>query len=185
MTKCLVASMCLAMVVSVSAFSQQSPAADAAPSKAEVRRFLELMQVRARMVQMVAGMKEQGRRGAEAALRAKISDPTPEQLARATKIGDDVFQDFPIDEMVDAVVPIYQRHLTKSDLDAVIAFYSSPAGQKLLKESPAMMAEAMKAGGDIMLKRLPDMNQRIESRVGEMVNGEQSSRDQKSSPVPK
>jgi hypothetical protein len=130
-------------------------------------------------------MKEQEKRGAEAALRAKISNPTPEQLEKAMKIGDAVFQEFPIDEMVDAVVPIYQRHLTKADLDAVIAFYSGPTGQKLLKESPAMMSEAMKAGGDIMLKKLPALNQRIEAEIAEMVKEEPPSGDKKPNPAQK
>jgi hypothetical protein len=172
MKKRFVASMCLAVALSLPSFSQQLPVADTAPSKDEVQRFLDLMQVRARMVQMVDGMREQGKRGAEAALRAKIHNPTPDQLEKATKIGDAIFQDLPIDEMVDAVVPIYQRHLTKADLDAVIGFYSSPTGQKLLKESPAMMSEAMKAGGDIMLKRMPELNQRIETQIAAMVKEE-------------
>ena len=88
------------------------------------------------MLQMVDGMKEQGKRGAKAAVRAKIPNPTPDQLEEATKIGDVIFRDFPIDEMVDAVVPIYQRHLTKADLDSIIAFYSGPTGQKLSEGEP-------------------------------------------------
>ncbi len=55
------------------------------------------------------------------------------------------------------MIPIYQRHLTKTDLDAVISFYASPVGQKLLKEQPAMMAESMQAGQNIMLSKVGDI----------------------------
>jgi hypothetical protein len=71
------------------------------------------------------------------------------------------------------MIPIYQRHLTKSDLDAVIVFYSSPVGQRLLKEQPAMMAEGMKAGQDIMLKKVPELTQRINTQVAQLVRDAQ------------
>jgi Uncharacterized protein conserved in bacteria (DUF2059) len=53
------------------------------------------------------------------------------------------FKAFPIDELIDAMVPIYQRHFTHADLVGVIEFYSSATGQKYLKEMPAMMSESM------------------------------------------
>jgi len=150
----------------------QAVASPDAPSKEEVSRFMDLMQVKARMVQIMNGMKDGMKTGAEAGLRQQLPNPTPEQLAKADNLANVVFQDLPIDEMVDAMIPIYQRHLTKADLDSVIAFYSSPAGQKLLKEQPAMTAEAMKAGQDIMLKRIPDLTQRLNREVAQLAKEE-------------
>jgi hypothetical protein len=135
-------------------------------------RFLDLMQIRARMVQMMEGMKGGMKTGAEAGLKQEVPNPTPEQLAKADFIAETVFKDIPIDEMVDAMIPIYQRHLTKADLDAIIAFYSSPAGQRLLKEQPGMMAEGMKAGQDIMLKRVPELTQRLNAEVDRIAKEE-------------
>ena len=70
------------------------------------------------------------------------------------------------------MIPIYQRHLTKTDLDAVIAFYSSPVGQRLLKETPVITSEAMKAGQDIMLKKVPDLTQRLNQEVAKLAKEE-------------
>ena len=56
---------------------------------------------------------------------------------------DEMFGNMPWDEMLQAMVPAYQRHFTKGDIDNLVAFYSSPTGAKLLRETPAMMAEAM------------------------------------------
>lgn len=49
----------------------------------------------------------------------------------------------PVDEMLGDMTVIYQRHLSRADVDAFIAFYSSPAGQHLLDEQPAIMKEYM------------------------------------------
>jgi hypothetical protein len=43
------------------------------------------------------------------------------------------------------MIPVYQRHFTKSEIEALIAFYASPAGQKFLHEMPAVTAETMRA----------------------------------------
>jgi uncharacterized protein len=165
---------CLFLVVTFAAatFAQQTAVVNAAPSKDDVLRVLDLMRVRAGMVQMVDGMKAAMKKGAEEGFRRKLPAATPEQLAKCNAVTDVVFKDFPIDEMVDAMVPIYQKHLTKSDLDAIIGFYSSPVGQRLLKEQPAMMAEAMQAGQDIMLRKLPDIEERLKTKVAQLAEEE-------------
>lgn len=45
-------------------------------------------------------------------------------------------------EMIDIYAPIYQRHLTLTDLKDVIAFYESPVGKKLGNAAPAIIKEA-------------------------------------------
>jgi hypothetical protein len=47
--------------------------------------------------------------------------------------------------MLNDMIPIYQRHFTKAEIDALIAFYSSPPGQKFLHEMPAVTSETMRA----------------------------------------
>ena len=133
---------------------------------------MDLMHLRAQMEQLLDGMKKGMKAGAEAGFKQKIPDATPEQLAKLDFITEAVFKDFPIDEIIGAMVPIYQKHLTKSDLEAVIAFYSSPVGQKLLKEQPAMMAEGMQAGQDIMMRKLPDIQERLKTKVAQLAEEE-------------
>jgi hypothetical protein len=165
-------SLFLLVVLGTASVAQQAATPHDAPSKADVLRFLDLMQIRARLEQMMEGMKNGMKTGAEAGFKAKIPDATPAQLEKVDAFANVVFQDFPLDEMIDAVIPIYQKHLTKSDLDAVVAFYSSPVGQRLLKEQPAMMAEGMQAGQDIMLRRLPELGKRIDTKVAQLADEE-------------
>jgi hypothetical protein len=49
-------------------------------------------------------------------------------------------------ELIEKIVPIYDKYYTIDDLKAVNAFYSSPAGQKILGTLPQVMQESMKAG---------------------------------------
>ena len=148
--------------------AQTTAASDDTPTKADVLKFMDLLQVRARMEQMMDGMKNGMKEGARAGFKTKVTDASPAQLEKVDAITDIIFKDFPIDEMIDAIVPIYQKHLTKSDLESIIAFYASPVGQKLLKEQPAMMAESMRAGQDIMLRKLPQIEERIKAKVDEL-----------------
>ena len=146
----------------------QAAAGSDVPSKQDVLRLLDLLQVKARIVQMLDGFKSGMKAGAEAGLKQHLPNATPEQVAKVDALADTVLQDIPVDEMMDAMIPIYQRHLTKTDLDSIITFYSSPAGERLLKEQPAMMAEGMKAGQDIMLKRIPALTQRLNTQVAQL-----------------
>jgi hypothetical protein len=78
-------------------------------------------------------------------LKKRHPDLSDAELARRDRESEDLIKNFPMDEMLNDMIPIYQRHFTKSDIDALIAFYSSPAGQKFLHETPAVTAETMRA----------------------------------------
>ncbi len=48
---------------------------------------------------------------------------------------------YSVDEMIADVIPVYQRHFTKDDVNSLIEFYSTPAGQHLLALTPVIMKE--------------------------------------------
>ncbi len=49
-------------------------------------------------------------------------------------------------EMIEKIIPVYDKYYSVEDLKAVNAFYESPAGQKVLSTLPQVMAESMKIG---------------------------------------
>jgi len=142
-----------------------------------VLKFLEVTQARDRILQMFDGMGKQARLGADQAFKEEVPDATPEQIARVEQIADTLFREFSPDEMIDALVLIYQKHLSKSDLDAILVFYASPAGQKVLKEMPAILAESMEVGGEIGRKKMGAINQKIEQQMADMIREEQNRRE--------
>ncbi len=50
------------------------------------------------------------------------------------------------DELVDLAVPIYVKNLTVDEMQAAIAFYSTPQGRSLVSKLPVIMQESMTAG---------------------------------------
>jgi hypothetical protein len=97
---------------------------------------------------------------------------------------DEIFKGVPIEEMLQAMVPVYQKHLTKGDLDAIDAFYSSPTGQKLLREQPAMVAEAMQASTPIIQKMMKTTMDRVQQEVAEALKDPKGKSDKDSKVTP-
>jgi hypothetical protein len=48
--------------------------------------------------------------------------------------------------LLDTIVPLYAKHFSKSELNALIDFYTSPAGKKLAEKQPLILQESMMAG---------------------------------------
>jgi len=129
---------------SASAQTTVSVAPDAA-SKEDVRKLFDLMSSREQMAQMMQQVFAQMRSMNREEVKKRHPDISDAELARMDRESEDLIKNFPIGEMLNDMVPIYQRHFTKSEIDALTVFYSSPAGQKFLHEIPAVTAETMRA----------------------------------------
>jgi hypothetical protein len=105
--------------------------------------------------------------------------------ARMNKMMDDTMKAFPWDEMLESMVPVYQKHLTKGDIDAIVAFYSAPTGQKLLREMPAMMAEAMESMTPILRNQMDAMTERMQVEIAQMLKESGAKPGGKSQTTPK
>jgi len=151
-----------------------------APTREQVLRLFDLLQIRRNMVVMMDGMKKAAQAGAEESFRQRVPDPTPKQLELLNQMMADAFGDMPLDAILDAIIPVYQSHLTKTDIDEIIRFYSSSVGQKLLREQPQMMQEGMKAASEVQQQRMEIVGKKMEQRMQELV---EASPDK--SPAPK
>ena len=49
-------------------------------------------------------------------------------------------------QLLERLLPLYDKYYTLEDLKAVNAFYSTPAGQKILSTMPQLMQESMEIG---------------------------------------
>jgi uncharacterized protein len=134
----------LAFSMSAGAQTTVSVAPDTA-SKEDVRKLFDVMASREQMKQMMQQVFAQMRTLNHDELKKRHPDVSEDDLARLDRQSEDLLKNFPLDEMLSDMVPIYQRHFSKPEIDALIAFYSSPPGQKFLHEMPAVTAETMKA----------------------------------------
>lgn len=163
MKRLLIVLACLAFSVSALAQILDEPA-----SKDDVILYLrtmhahdmleKTMQVQSRSMQQL--VREQ-------VLKEKGSVP-PEFDAHFQKTMDELVRGMPVDEITEAMIPAYQKHFTKGEIEAMNTFYSSPIGQKVLQELPAVMQEGAQAAMPIMSKYLSEWNDRMQQELKEM-----------------
>lgn len=66
------------------------------------------------------------------------------------QVPEEFWQDFMVkakpERMVDLVVPIYMEHFTDEEIDAMLVFYKSEAGQSVIRKLPIVTQESILAG---------------------------------------
>jgi hypothetical protein len=134
----------LALSICAAAQTTVSIAPDAA-SKEDVKKLFEVMASREQIRQIMQQVFTQMRSLSREQIKKRHPDVSDEDLARMDHQSEDLLKNFPVDEMLSDMIPIYQRHFTKSEVDALTTFYSSATGQKVLHEMPAVTAETMRA----------------------------------------
>ena len=149
--------------------SVASASADQA-TKEEVRQLFELMKLRKMFNSVMDVVKQQMPGMMDGVVKQTLPDATPEQIQQfndfMTTEMTRMWASMPVDEMLDAMVPAYQHHLTHSDVQDLIHFYSSPTGQKLLAETPAITQEYMQQANPVMqrwiMKEMQQMKENAE-----------------------
>lgn len=174
-------------LVALPLFGQSTPAQQAAPdqsaptasaippdqqaTKEQVEKMFEVLRLRKQMetmMNMVPRMVEQSFQMQMKSINEKLPQGkrmTPQDQAAIQKVMNKYMEQarniYSIDEMIADAVPVYQRHISKSDADAVIAFYSSPAGQRLLDETPAITREYM----GVVMSRMQTRSARLSDEM--------------------
>ncbi len=80
----------------------------------------------------------------------------PEAAARVQRVFDDPAL---VDEMIEAVVPLYASRFTVGEIEQIAAFYRSPVGAKMLAATPQIVNESMQIGQKIMIPRVNKLMQ--------------------------
>jgi hypothetical protein len=68
---------------------------------------------------------------------------------------------YPVHEMLEDMAPVYQKHFTDTDMQAITTFFESEVGKKFIHESGPMMQEAMAV-------IMPKMNARVQAQMADM-----------------
>ena len=159
----------LALVLAIfgsAAFAQQSPS-DTPATKQDVQKYLDAMHSREMISQMMDSMlKVQHQMIHEQFLKEKDRLP-PDFEDTMNKFLDDFMKSFPWDQILESTVPIYQKHFTKGDLEALAAFYSSPTGQKVVRELPAITAESMQTMMPLIQKQVTSLTENLQRQIAQ------------------
>jgi hypothetical protein len=126
---------------------------DQQPTKEQLAKLFELMRVHQQvqsLLKMMPALVQQQMQVQAKDIEAKHPEcnlSKPENQAAFDKVMNKFMEKainiITIDEMLDDMTVIYQRHVSSTDVDALIVFYSSPAGQHLLDAQPVIMQEYM------------------------------------------
>jgi len=163
----------LTLVLLIVAFSwncvAQAVAADAPASKEDVQRYLQIVQSHDMLKKTIAAMS-QGMHSMLHEQYLKHQDELPADYESKMAVRmDEMFQNMPWDEMLQAMAPVYQKHFTKGDIDNLVAFYSSPTGEKLLRDMPSIMAESMQTMAPIMTKYMETVQEKLQKETDDMI----------------
>lgn len=154
------------------------------PSTDDVQKFMQVMRIERQMDTMLQIMTASAKQGARTGFLKKMPNATPEQIADVESLTDTLFSDFPINDLMNDIIPVYQKHISKSDLQALTEFYSSPVGQRFLDEQPNMMKEMGTLSAARMQQRMAVIMEKYEARLNELTEKWKKESSDKSKPTP-
>ena len=147
---------------------QAAAAGSEAPASADdIRKLFDVMQIRNQMRTVMQQVSQQMRSLERDQVRKQQPNVTDQDFAKFDAISDEVMKNLSVEGLLDDMIPVYQKHLNKSDVNAMVGFYSTPTGQKILREMPAMTTEGMQAMQPHLKQMIEEANAQIEKRVKE------------------
>jgi len=165
MKRLLIAIACLSLCASALVQSGLAQTTDEPASRDDVILYLRVMHTHDLMQKMMQVQSQTMQQMFHDQLLKDKGTVSPDFEAHFNKAMADLLKNMPIDEMTDAMIPAYQKHFTKGDLEAMSAFYSSPVGQKVLEVLPSVMQDGMQAAMPIMTKYISDWKERMDQEM--------------------
>jgi len=132
-----------------------------APSREQLLKLFKTLEIK----QQMDAVRKTLHNSMEEQFSQSTMDLTPKQKSEIAKLESDLFDKFMDDDYInnamDAMIPVYQRHFTSSDVETLLAFYSTAVGQKFLHEQPQILAE-------VMPKMMNDMQGKLQKEMDEI-----------------
>ncbi|MGH9774072.1 MAG: DUF2059 domain-containing protein [Candidatus Acidiferrales bacterium] len=105
----------------------------------EIRRLLQLMDVRGILEQSMASMEQQ------------MKDAAPANQSDAEKQFSQLFLEkfrgkVKPEEFINMMIPVYDKYFSVEEVRGLNAFYETPLGQQVVKKLPKAVSEAQSAG---------------------------------------
>ena len=104
-----------------------------------ILKFIDVFGTRAAMTQNLAAMVKS----------LPADNPQTQQIKEGIKV----------DEIIDRLIPIYDKQFSTEDLNAFIAFYASPAGRKLVEGIPEIMRQSIEVSGQYFQEKFPEIKE--------------------------
>src|SRR5271169_2316225 len=114
-------SLALIFLLTTTTLAQQPSTAptDTPAAKEDIQHLFEVMQIHQQMRQVMDAMMKQQRTLMHDTLNRRYPQTSAEKIARADRLIEETMKGMPMDAMLDDMIPIYQRHFSKTDIDAM------------------------------------------------------------------
>jgi TonB family protein len=142
--------------------SPSSVASQDSANISQIRRLLEVMGVTKQAQTAVAAIADRAR--ADRSLT--IPPQTKQFLALFQERVNSKMQTL---DVISLYVPIYDKHYTLDEINFLIAFYETPAGQKTLELQPLIAAETMQTMNPVVQKIMDESDAEIRKEHPELV----------------
>ena len=165
----------LALCGSAAFGADNASPAPSAPSEASVKQLLEVAQARKLIDSVMSQMDtlmlqtiQQVTQGKE--VSPKIQKEIDKQQAEVTGLMKELLDWSKLEPMY---VRIYQKTFSQTEVDGMIAFYKTPAGQAVIAKMPAAMQNTMDEMQQMMLPVMQKMQRMQQDVATEMKAGAQ------------
>src|SRR5947209_20522550 len=112
-------------------------------TREDVIRMLDALHTKETMKTVMETVALQAKAATRRSIKQAHPQATEHDLAEGDRLMDQVIADLPVDEIIESMIPIYQKHFNRQDMKNISAFYASPTGKKFVREMPAMATESM------------------------------------------
>ena len=152
---------------------------DQQATKEQIAKLFEVMHLQqqmATMQKMMPSLIAQQMKEQQKEMLAKLpggGQLTPEQQEKLDNFSkhmiERAFTVYTTDEIVADISGVYQRHISREDADALIAFYSTPPAQRLLEAQPVIAQESMPLVMAHMKERMKTFTDETTKEMQEMM----------------
>lgn len=117
------------------------PAARVAPEKeAAIRKLFEIQGTRQSMGQVLAGMSANMK-----PMLSKMLPPGDYQEKLIPLFFEKFQSKMKGDDLIEMLIPVYDKYLSKEDIDGLAQFYQTPVGKKMVSVLPQLAVETQAA----------------------------------------
>lgn len=157
---------------------------DQQATREQLARLFEVMRLRQQfdsMMKMLPNIVQQQVHAQIEEMTSKMPDAkklTAEQQAALDKLMNKYMEKartiYPADEMIGDAITVYQRHMSRPDVETYIAFFSSPPGQHFLDAQPVIMKEYMPLAMERAQERSRELNAEMAADLQKFIAGQQN-----------
>jgi hypothetical protein len=142
----------------------------------EIKALFESMNVKQQFETVMTTMQGQMNNMITDMLKKQAPPPSPKAIAETRAMMDEESKIVNISELLDEMVPIYQKYLTRDEIASIRMFYESPPGKSLIAKSPVIGQEFMQQVMPKEMKKMQAEMERMQQRMMKVLEEEAASK---------